>query len=124
MQDKRTLDMSAEHDKFIRQLKIVLFSTLGPFVLAVVGLMISDHFNIKTNRHRIEIVEKSLNGYVTNDMMVIYIEELRKENNLQWQYINSGDLNRKEEVERINDRIDDLLMEMKPHTFRGGDSIK
>jgi len=101
--------MSENENKFIRQLKIVLISVLGPFI--IVGLLnaVADHHRIKTNKEAIEVIRK---GYVDQKLMVRYYDELRR-------LAAAIEQEQDAEISRINDRLDILTREVYKHSTRG-----
>ena len=108
--------MSETESKFIRQLKITLISVLTPFIIVGTINAISDHHRIQNNQRHLESIEKS---YVTNTMMVVYVNQLREANTLMRVALEGHEEFDKEEFARINARMDRLIREMVPHNIRG-----
>ena len=113
--------MSDSENKFIRQLKITLVVILGPFILTGLVNALFDHYNIKNNQRRIEMFEKA---YVTNDMLVIYLDALRRSNEILTQQMNKNEAMDLTEFNRINTRIDEICRDMMPHNTRGDSPVK
>ena len=108
--------MSTDENKFIRQLKLVLIGILGPFIIAGVLNAIVMIPNVKANKESIELVKEQ---YVTNDMMIRYVDEFRRANETLGKALDTRENKDIEEFARINKRMDDLIKEMYPYKTRG-----
>jgi len=101
--------MTEQQEIFIKKLKITLIATLLPFSLALGASAIADHFQIRNNKQHLELLE---NNYVTREVMLIYVNELRETNSILKQDLsgNCKDVDRK--LEKVNDEMDQLMREV------------
>ncbi len=108
--------MSQEQSKFIRQLKIVLISVLGPFIITGLLVVASDHSKTGSNTIHIKVMEDK---FISNDMMVIYLDEWRR---AQVALVNWQTTHEAKDLEQfmfINNKMDQLRSEMMPFITRG-----
>ena len=110
--------MSEKENEFLKKVKRtyqILLPTVVTLIVAASGIIISDHFKIRANDKMIksnnELVISFKDSYVSNTMMVRYLEETRLANiALVKAFDETKELNI-EEHQIINKRIDDMLKE-------------
>jgi hypothetical protein len=98
----------------MRTLTITLISIIGPFIIYGILSDISDHHQIKKNRERNIVMEESMKGMVTNEMMLVYLREQQK----LMTALSAHKAYDEAEFRAINARIDQLLRDMIQHNTR------
>ena len=101
--------MNESQEIFIRKLKITLLAILGPFTLALSASAIADHFQIKNNQEHIQSIERN---YVSEKIMLIYINELRETNKILKDDLNNNFYDTNERLDKVNDDLNDLIREL------------
>ena len=105
----RHLLLTEQQEVFIRKLKITLLAILGPFTLALSASAIADHFQIKNNQEHIQSIERN---YVSEKIMLIYINELRETNKILKDDLNNNFYDTNERLDKVNDDLNDLIREL------------
>ena len=113
--------MSGNEKLFLQEMRRTLLRIFIPVIVAIIlgagTFAIAAPFRIKAVEKTTKAIEES---YVSETMMAIYLNELRRTNALMRQGLESDKEFNKEEFARINKRMDDLIREMVPHNTRGG----
>lgn len=109
--------MPPEQSKFIRQLKITLIAILGPFILSISVVEVQDHFALKHMRNHIEVLEET---YVSQDILLLYLNELRQYNKLLRTRMEGNEAQFADKLNMIDKRLDDLMRQVYTIQIRGG----
>jgi len=115
--------MSQEESKFIRQLKITLIAILTPFLLGTAGNAVNDHFKLQNLRQHIEAIE---DDYVSQDILLLYLNELRVQSDLLHQAITENDsdiVEVRRELRDHNSRLDEFIQQVYTSGSRGAKAL-
>jgi hypothetical protein len=117
---KVSKEMAPQESKFIRQLKITLISVLGPFILLAAGSLVKDHYAIKNIKHHVEVLEET---YVSQDILLLYLNELRQYNTILRERIQGNEKDFADKLTHIDNRLDQIMREVYLFKVRGGRTL-
>ena len=113
--------MSENETLFIKEMRKTLMRIFIPIAVAMIlgvgSFAVAAPFRIKANEQRTDAIERS---YVSNEMMALYMNQMREANMLMRESLESHTDFDIEEFARINARMDRMIREMVPHNTRGG----
>ena len=111
--------MTVKENEFIKQLRKIMLVAIGvaiPFMLTSIGNMVTDHFKIKSNQEAIQAIK---GNYVSNDLLLLYVDQFRRANELQQEALNKQDVKLSQEISNINAQMDELMKDVYKSKTRG-----
>ena len=110
--------MSEKEADFIKQLRKVLVTLaliLVPFMITSIGSMINDHYKIKSNHEAVKAIR---GNYVSNDLLLLYVNEFRKANDLLRMDVINNKSENTQKIADIHKEMDELMKEIYKNTKR------